>query len=67
MEPTERIAVLETQIKHMDVELENISRKVNEMHAMLLQAKGFRYALVAFVSVVSFVTGTLLPWFLHKS
>ncbi len=62
----ERIAVLEIQIKHLDVELLEISKKVNEMHGLLMQAKGFRWALIAFISCVSFATGTLLPWFMHK-
>ena len=62
----ERIVKLEVQIGHLDDELANVSKKVDEMHAMLLQAKGFRFALIAFVGVVSFVTGTILPWFLHS-
>lgn len=62
----ERIAVLETQLKHMDVELSKISKHVDEMHAMLMQARGFRYALIAFVSIVSFFTGTILPLWLNS-
>lgn len=62
----ERIAVLETQIKHLDIELLEMSKKVNEMHGLLMQAKGFRWALIAFISCVSFTTGTLIPWLFHK-
>lgn len=62
----ERIAVLENQIKHLDVEIGKVARQVDEMHSMLMQAKGFRYALIAFVSIVSFFTGTILPLWLNS-
>lgn len=62
----ERIVKLEVQISHLDDELANVSKKVDEMHAMLMQAKGFRWALVAFVGFISFVSGTILPWIIHS-
>ena len=34
--PPERLAVLEQQVSHMEAELDRMSAKVDEMHAILL-------------------------------
>jgi hypothetical protein len=38
--PNERLAILEQKVSHMDEELDRMSAKVDEMHAILLQARG---------------------------
>ena len=43
----ERLAVLEQKVSHMDEELDKMSTKVDEMHAILLQARGVRWAIIA--------------------
>ena len=45
--PPERLAVLEQQVSHMEAELDRMSAKVDEMHAILLQARGVRWAIIA--------------------
>jgi hypothetical protein len=41
--PNERLAILEQKVSHMDEELDRMSAKVDEMHAILLQARGVRW------------------------
>src|SRR5262245_62833732 len=48
--PNERLAVLEQQVSHMEAELARMSGKVDEMHAILLQARGVRWAIVGFLA-----------------
>ena len=38
--PNERLAVLEQKVSHMEAELGRMSAKVDEMHTILLQARG---------------------------
>lgn len=51
----ERMAVLEANHKHASDKLDKMSEKVDEMHELLLQAKGARWAILA----VSGFTGLL--------
>jgi hypothetical protein len=62
----ERLAVVEQRVSHMQEQLERISSKVNDMHAILLQAKGVRWAVIAVAGLVGFVTG-LSHWLLSRS
>ena len=45
--PNERLAVLEQKVSHMEAELGRMSAKVDEMHTILLQARGVRWAIIA--------------------
>jgi len=45
--PNERLAVLEQKVSHMEAELGRMSAKVDEMHAVLMQARGVRWAIIA--------------------
>ena len=47
-------------------ELDRMSAKVDEMHAILLQAKGVRWAIVAVSGLVGFVTG-ISHWLISKA
>ena len=62
----ERLAVVEQQVSHMQEQLERISAKVNEMHAILLQAKGVRWAIIAVAGLVGFVTG-ISHWLISRT
>jgi hypothetical protein len=53
----ERIVVLEHKIKHMGEELDRMVRKVDEMHAVLMQAKGVKWAVITFSGLVGFLIG----------
>ena len=61
MNEHERLAVLELKLEHLEIGLNKMETKVDEMHAMLLQARGFKWALIAFASVVGFFSGLIAP------
>jgi hypothetical protein len=56
--PNERLAVLEERVSHMEGELARMSAKVDEMHAILLQARGVRWAVIAVSGLVGFLAWT---------
>ena len=62
---SERLAVLEQKVSHMEEELDRMSAKVDEMHAILLQAKGVRWAIIAVSGLVGFLVG-LAHWLISK-
>ena len=62
----EQLAALETKVAHMETEQAKMVTKVDEMHAVLMQAKGVRWAIIAFVGLVSLMTGSVLPWLFHR-
>jgi len=62
---SERLAVLEQKVSHMEEELDRMSAKVDEMHAILLQARGVRWAIIAVSGLVGFLAG-LSHWFISK-
>ncbi len=55
--PNERLAVLEQKVSHMEQELARMSSKVDDMHAILLQARGVRWATIAVAGLVGFLAG----------
>ncbi|MGZ3309464.1 MAG: hypothetical protein ACXU8R_13170 [Xanthobacteraceae bacterium] len=64
--PNERLAILEQKVSHMDEELDRMSAKVDEMHAILLQARGVRWAIIAVSSLVGFLVG-ISHWLISKA
>src|SRR5262245_55820501 len=62
---SERLAVLEQQVSHMEAELERMSAKVDEMHAILLQARGVRWAIIVLAGLVGFLAG-LSHWVIAR-
>ena len=50
----------------MEGALGKISVKVDEMHAILLQARGVRWAVIAVSGVVGFLTG-VSHWLISKA
>jgi hypothetical protein len=63
---TERLAILEQKVSHVESELSRMSAKVDEMHAILLQAKGVRWAVIAVSGLVGFLTG-ISHWLISKA
>lgn len=59
MEERERIRALEVQIEHMAATVEHMSTKVDELHSMLMQARGARFALLAVAGLAGFLSGKL--------
>ena len=64
--PNERLAVLEQKVSHMEAQVARMSSKVDEMHAILLQARGVRWAIIAVSGLVGFLAG-LSHWILTKA
>jgi hypothetical protein len=62
----ERLAVVEQKVSHMEEKVSKMSAQVNEMHAILLQAKGVRWAVIAVSGLVGFITG-ISHWLISKS
>jgi hypothetical protein len=63
---SERLVILEQKVSHMEAELDKISAKVDEMHAILLQARGVRWAIIAVSGLVGFLTG-ISHWLISKA
>ena len=54
-----RVAVLEAQRENHDKKFDEMASKVNEMHEVLLQAKGARWAILGVASIAGFLAGKL--------
>ena len=63
--PNERLAVLEQKVSHMEAKLGRMSAKVDEMHAVLMQARGVRWAIIAVAGLVGFLAG-LSHWVIAR-
>jgi hypothetical protein len=63
---TERLAVLEQRVSHIETQIMRISAQIGEMHAVLMQARGVRWAIIAVAGIVGFVTG-LSHWFIART
>ena len=55
----ERVAKLEVQMSHLNEKLDDTHKKVEEMHAILLQAKGARWVIVGLAGVAGLASGLL--------
>ena len=53
----ERIAVLETNQVYMRQQLTELNEKVGEVHALLMQAKGAKWAIIGVASLAGFLSG----------
>jgi hypothetical protein len=63
---TERLVILEQKVFHMETKLGKMSAKVDEIHAILLQARGVRWTVIAVAALVGFLTG-ISRWFIAKA
>jgi hypothetical protein len=57
----ERLATIDQKISHVETELGRMSAKVDEVHAILLQAKGVRWAVIAVSGLVGCIAITSFP------
>ena len=64
--PNERLAILEQKVSHMEEELDRMAVKVDEMHAILLQARGVRWAVITVSGLVGFLVG-IAHWFVARA
>ena len=53
----ERVAKLEVQMTHLAEKLDDTHKKVEEMHEILLQAKGARWVIVGLAGVAGLASG----------
>lgn len=62
----ERIARLETRIEHMAEAVEKMTQKVEELHALLNQAKGAKWVIIGAASVAGFFGSKAGTWLLSS-
>lgn len=55
----ERIAVLEANQRHMEHKIDQMASKVDEMHEVLLQARGARWAIIGVAGMAGFLASKL--------
>ncbi len=53
----DRVAKLEVQMVHFSDKVDDVYKKVEEMHAILLQAKGARWVIVELAGVAGLASG----------
>jgi hypothetical protein len=61
----ERVAKLEVHMQHLATKVDDTHQKVEEMHAILLQAKGARWVIIGLAGVAGLASGViakLVPW-----
>lgn len=61
----ERVAKLEVQMNHLSAKLDDMHQKVEEMHSILLQAKGARWVIIGLAGIAGLASGLiakLTPW-----
>jgi hypothetical protein len=59
----ERAAVLEERFDHLEKRFEKVEGKVDEIHNVLLQAKGARWAVLGVAGLIGFAGAKLGAWF----
>ncbi|WP_454626985.1 hypothetical protein [Bradyrhizobium cenepequi] len=50
----DRVIRLETQVDHMNEQLNDMQGKVNAMHDLLMQARGMRYLIIGMAALAGF-------------
>lgn len=58
-----RVIRLEVKVEEIRKDLEDTSKKVTEMHEVLLQAKGVKWVILIGASIVGFFSGLLAKMF----
>ena len=61
----ERLVRLETRHEHLTEKVEDMADKVDQMHELLVQAKGVRWVIIAMATIGGFLAskvGTVIPW-----
>lgn len=55
----ERLAVLEQKFEHLEVDVQRMAGKVDDMHAVLMAARGVRWAVITMAGIVGFIGGVI--------
>lgn len=55
----ERVAVLESQGKHMTQKIDSMDKKLNEVHEILVAARGARWVVLTMAAAAGFVIGKI--------
>jgi predicted esterase YcpF (UPF0227 family) len=61
----DRVISLESDVKHLSESVKIMASQVAEMHTLLQQAKGARWAIIGAATIGGFVAAkmaTVLPW-----
>lgn len=61
----ERLVALEVEVKHLIEKQDRMASQVDQMHTLLLQAKGVRWVIVGGAAVAGFIASfatNLAPW-----
>jgi predicted esterase YcpF (UPF0227 family) len=61
----DRVIALERDMQHMSGKVDEMAEQVKEMHQLLMQARGAKWAIVGMASVGGFISAKLsafLPW-----
>lgn len=58
----DRVIAMEAEMKHVRQEMADVHAKVNEMHTLLIQAKGARWMLLALVAIGGFAAAKIGPF-----
>jgi hypothetical protein len=70
MTTEERMAILETEVRHLTRQVEATAAIVTELRDLLVAARGTRWMLATLLSITTFVAGlgaTFLPFFKSKT
>lgn len=55
----DRLIKLESEFAHMEAKLDQVSAQVAEMHEVLIQARGAKWAIMLIVALAGFFAGKL--------
>ena len=58
----DRVIALEVQVHNLDRDISEMKSQVNEMHGVLMQAKGARYVIAAAAAIAGGVAGFLVKF-----
>lgn len=58
-EERDRLVRLEERFEHLDEKMEEAAKKIDEMHTVLMKARGARWAVIITASVIGFVLSTV--------
>ncbi len=57
----DRVIRLEEEVKHLKRKIDDMDRKVTEMHYLLLHAKGAKWMLMILIAIGGFVAAKITP------
>lgn len=58
----DRLIALEVEVRHLSESLSSYGEKVNDMHNLLMQARGMKWLIIAMAAIAGFVSATLTKY-----